>query len=252
MTGKERLEEEKQYIQNCERVTVAELSRNWGITQETARRDLDKLEADGFIIRVHGGAVWNKQQGQDNIRFYERQTHNTDAKRRIAVKASELIRSSGTVMADSSTTVVEAMKLQMDEESLIVVTNSIDLCMELTDAKMHIISTGGNFNKHSMSFQGAITKKTLMQYNVRLAVISCKGLDASKGVLDSYESEAEIKKLMIMQSEKTALLVDHNKFDRKAFLKVADLSEIDYIVTDEKPSDEWISLCEEKGIQLIY
>ena len=175
-----------------------------------------------------------------------------DAKRRIAVKASELIRSSGTVMADSSTTVVEAMKLQMDEESLIVVTNSIDLCMELTDAKMHIISTGGNFNKHSMSFQGAITKKTLMQYNVRLAVISCKGLDASKGVLDSYESEAEIKKLMIMQSEKTALLVDHNKFDRKAFLKVADLSEIDYIVTDEKPSDEWISLCEEKGIQLIY
>jgi DeoR/GlpR family transcriptional regulator of sugar metabolism len=103
-----------------------------------------------------------------------------------------------------------------------------------------------------MSFQGAITKKTLMQYNVRLAVISCKGLDASKGVLDSYESEAEIKKLMIMQSEKTALLVDHNKFDRKAFLKVADLSEIDYIVTDEKPSDEWISLCEEKGIQLIY
>ena len=252
MTGRERLEEEKSYIQNCERVTVAELSKNWGITQETARRDLDKLEAEGLIIRVHGGAIWNKTQGQDNIRFYERQRHNTDAKRMIAINAAELIRNSGTILADSSTTVVEAMKMVAEDENLIVVTNSFDLCLELSAAKMHIISTGGNFNKHSMSFQGAIAKKTITKYNVKLAVISCKGLNMDKGVLDSYENEAEIKKAMIAQSEKVALLVDHNKFDKTAFLKIADLDDIDYIVTDKKPSDAWIDICEDKEIQLIY
>ena len=252
MTGKERLEEEKKYIQSCERVTVAELSKNWGITQETARRDLDKLEAEGLIIRIHGGAIWNKTQGQDNIRFYERQRHNTDAKRVIAVKAAELIRNAGTVLADSSTTVVEAMKMVADEPDLIVVTNSFDLCMELSNAEMHIISTGGNFNKHSMSFQGAIAKKSITKYNVKLAVISCKGMSADKGVLDSYENEAEIKKTMIAQSEKVALLVDHNKFDKTAFLKIADFEDIDYIVTDVEPSKSWIELCREKEIQLIY
>jgi DeoR/GlpR family transcriptional regulator of sugar metabolism len=71
-------------------------------------------------------------------------------------------------------------------------------------------------------------------------------------VLDSYENEVEIKKAMMGQASETALLIDHTKFDSSVFLRFADLDEIDYVITDTKPSDEWIEICKQRKITLIY
>lgn len=71
--------------------------------------------------------------------------------------------------------------------------------------------------------------------------MSCKGLDINSGALDSNEAEAEIKKTMIRQATEVALLVDHSKFDRKAFVQLADFSHINYIITDKSPGAEWIA-----------
>ena len=82
--------------------------------------------------------------------------------------------------------------------------------------------------------------------------MSCKGLDIDSGALDSNEAEAEIKKVMISQATEVALLVDHSKFDRKAFVQLVDFSHINYIITDKKPGDQWINFCQKNNIQLIY
>lgn len=250
--AKNRLEQMKQYIHEKGKVTVSELSKQWNITEETVRRDLDKLEADGILTRIHGGAIWNESIRHEGIYFYQRQRRNFAAKRKLATLTLPLIKSSGVIFADASSTVLEMLRLLADEPNLIVVTNSAEIFLDSANMKMHLISTGGIFNNNSMSFQGEVTKNAIRKYNAKLAVIGCKGMTMEQGVLDSYESEAEIKKVMLEQADQVVLLIDHTKFDQIAFLKLIDFDQINYVVTDRCPSDSWIEFFKEHHIQLIY
>ena len=77
-------------------------------------------------------------------------------------------------------------------------------------------------------------------------------MSQTNGVLDSRESGAGVKRAMIDQAGEVALLVDHSKFDKKAFVHLMGLSHVDYIVTDEEPSDTWKKTCDEQGVELIF
>lgn len=252
MSSKERLMVIRQHVQSMKKVSVAELSRQCSVTEETIRRDLDKLEQEGVVTRIHGGAIWNADIQKDGIHFYRRLTKHLREKQDIARKTAALLEGKNTIIADSSTTVVEALKLIPDNRDVTIVTNSTEVFREFQQSSLHIISTGGEFNKKSLSLQGQLTKNNIVKYNVSIALISCKSLNMEKGVLDSNESEAEIKKIMLEQAEEVALLVDHSKFDQTAFVCLIDLKSVDYIITDRRPSDMWINYCQENGIQLVY
>lgn len=252
MMSKDRLMLIKQTIQNTKKVTVSELSRQFSVTEETIRRDLDKLEAEGVVTRIHGGAIWNADIQKENVHFYKRLTKNLEEKQIIAGKAAALFEGRNTIIADSSTTVVEALKMIPDDREVTVVTNSTEVFREFQESSLHIISTGGEFNKKSMSLQGQLAKTNIAKYNVELALISCRGLSIEKGVLDSNEAEAAIKMLMLEQANEVALLADHSKFDQTAFVCLIDLKSVNYIITDRQPGEAWIRYCEENGIQLIY
>lgn len=252
MSSKERLMVIRQHIQNVKKVSVAELSQQCSVTEETIRRDLDKLESEGVVTRIHGGAIWNADVQKEGIHFYNRMTRHLKEKQNIARKTAALLEGKNTIIADSSTTVVEALKLMPDSPDITVVTNSTEVFREFQQASFNIISTGGEFNKKSLSLQGQLAKSNIAKYNVSLALISCKSLNIEKGVQDSNESEAEIKKIMLEQADEVALLADYSKFDQTAFVSLIDLSSVNYIITDRKPSDTWVNYCQEKGIQLIY
>ncbi|MGN0465357.1 MAG: DeoR/GlpR family DNA-binding transcription regulator [Lachnospiraceae bacterium] len=252
MSSKERLMVIRQHVQNMKKVSVAELSRQCSVTEETIRRDLDKLEQEGVVTRIHGGAIWNADIQKEGIHFYRRLTKHLREKQDIARKTAALLEGKTTIIADSSTTVVEALKLLPDNSDVTIVTNSTEVFREFQQSSMHIISTGGEFNKKSLSLQGQLAKTNIAKYNVSIALISCKSLNIEKGVLDSNESEAEIKKIMLEQAEEVALLVDHSKFDQTAFVCLIDLKSVDYIITDRRPSDVWINYCQENGIKLVY
>ena len=252
MSSKERLMVIRQSIQNMKKVSVAELSRQCAVTEETIRRDLDKLELEGVVTRIHGGAIWNADVQKENVHFYKRLTKHLKEKQNIARKTAALLEGKHTIIADSSTTVVEALKLIPDNRDVTIVTNSTEVFREFQQSSFNIISTGGEFNKKSLSLQGQLAKTNITKYNVSIALISCKSLNIEKGVLDSNESEAEIKKLMLEQAEEVALLADHFKFDQTAFVCLTDLESVNYIITDRRPGDTWIRYCEENGIRLIY
>ena len=252
MSSKERLMVIRQSIQNMKKVSVAELSKQCAVTQETIRRDLDKLELEGVVTRIHGGAIWNADVQKENVHFYKRLTKHLKEKQNIARKTAALLEGKNTIIADSSTTVVEALKLIPDNRDVTIVTNSTEVFREFQQSSFNIISTGGEFNKKSLSLQGQLAKTNITKYNVSIALISCKSLNIEKGVLDSNESEAEIKKLMLEQAEEVALLADHSKFDQTAFVCLTDLESVNYIITDRRPGDTWIRYCEENGIRLIY
>lgn len=252
MRGNDRREEIKQYVHMANRVTVSELSERWSVTEETVRRDLDKLENLGFVMRVHGGAIWNETVDHGGVRFFERQRHNVEAKRYIALKAAALVKGRGTISADSSTTVLEVLRLLNDDPDLTVVTNAAGIVGGVDDVRFNLISTGGVYSRNSLSFQGELALQAIRRYHVSLSMLSCKALDLDRGIMDSYESEAMVKRVMVEQADDIAILADHSKFDQFAFLKLMDLQKISYIVTDQKPSDEWCNFCSGADIQLIY
>ncbi|ERL09468.1 DeoR/GlpR family DNA-binding transcription regulator [Olsenella profusa] len=252
MKAAERQEQMKQYIQAADRVTVAELSGHWGITEETVRRDLDKLESQGSVTRVHGGAIWNGFVDTGGEHFVRRHKINAREKGYIALKAAEVIHPCETIIADASSTVLEALKAVGDERRLTVITNSSKICDGSFEPAYNLICTGGIYNWKSLSFQGESALESIRKYRVDLAILGCKALDLDLGVMDSYESEAVVKRVMVEQADKVAILADHTKFDKVALLKLMDLGDISYIITDREPSKEWVSLCRTAGVGLLY
>jgi DeoR/GlpR family transcriptional regulator of sugar metabolism len=252
MRVKERLSIIKQLVTNNKKVVVSELSNNLGVTEETIRRDLEKLEAEGIVTRTYGGAVLNTEGSFDGVNFYKRSTINLDEKQKIAIKAIELLKNKNTIAADSSSTVLETLKLIRDRKDVVLLTNSTEVLHEFTQSELTIISTGGIFNKNSLSLQGSMAKDMIKRYNVDILLISCKGLDKEKGALDSNEVEVEFKRVLVQQASEVALLVDHTKFDRSAFMQLVDFNNIDYIVTDKCPDDLWMRFFEENEIQVLY
>ena len=233
-------------------LTTETLSKQLNVSRETIRRDLEKLEDEGFLTRTYGGAVLNTTALSDNIHFYKRAKSFFEEKQTIARNALPFIKNKTTMAADSSSTAMELLKLLKERNDLTLLTNSAEAFHELAQSEINVVSTGGELNKNTLSLQGRITKEIISRYHVDIMVMSCKGLDMKNGALDSNEAEAEIKKTMIRQATEVALLVDHSKFDRKAFVQLVDFSHINYLITNKAPGAEWIAFCKENNIQLVY
>lgn len=238
-------------IHQDKRVLVSDLSRMFEVTEETIRRDLEKLEKDGIVSRTYGGAMLNRHTNED-LPFMTRGALNTDIKRRIAIQALELINDGDTLMVDPSSTAFEFLKLLGNKNNLTIITNSIHILHEFANSSLNIISTGGSLRHRSLSLVGPVAHETIKRYNVDTAVISCKAIDLERGVTDSNEPECELKKHMLRQAEKVVLLADHTKFGKTAFAGLAELSRIDVLITDRRPSDAWMKRLSEKNVEVLY
>lgn len=238
-------------VHQDKRVLVSDLSRMFEVTEETIRRDLEKLEKDGIVSRTYGGAMLNRHTNED-LPFLTRGALNTDIKRAIAIQALDLINDGDTLMVDPSSTSFEFLKLLGNKSNLTIITNSINILHEFASSSHSIISTGGSLRHRSLSLVGPVAHETIQRYNVDTAVISCKALDMDRGVTDSNEPECELKKYMLRQAHKVVLLADHTKFDQTAFARLAELSRIDVLITDRKPSEAWLKLLSGKNVEVLY
>lgn len=167
----------------------------------------------------------------------------------MAVKAMPEMR---TLMADNSTTVMEAMKLLKNKNNITTITFSAQIFQELDGAEMRVISTGGRYDEDTLSFQGNLAIDSISKYNVDVAFLSCKGLSFEGGLMDSTEGEAFLKSEMAKRANTVVLLADHTKFDQTAFVNFLSIDKLDYLITDEKPDDKWVDYCNENDIKLIY
>ena len=248
----ERLEIIKQTVLVEKKLYVSKLSEKFNVTEETIRRDLEKLKVQGIVTRSYGGAILNAERINDDIPFCKRSKTNIDTKKYVASKAIEFIKEDSTIVADCSSTVLEVLKLIRDRSDVTIITNSVEALSELNQSSLNIISTGGVIKQRSLSMQGSITLSIIRKYCVDLALVSCKGMDIKKGTLDANEEEAEIKRLMIKQAGTVIMLIDHDKFDKTSFVKLFGYEDIDYIITDQGPREEWMELLHSYNIEVIY
>lgn len=239
-------------LYKSKKVFVSKLAGEFDVTEETIRRDLEKMEKEGILTRSYGGASLNTHTNED-LPYQTRNTINIHEKQEIAQKITQIINDGETLMTDSGTTVFEALReLSRYKEDLTVITNSVIALQEFGQSKLNIISTGGGLRKNSSSLVGSITKESIKRYNVDVAIFSCKGISMEHGITDSNEPESDIKNYMHHQANKVILLVDHTKFDEVAFVKLFEFGKIDYLVTDKKPSDGWLDFLEDCNIEVVY
>ena len=235
------------------KVLVSSLARDFGVTEETIRRDLEKLDNEGLASKTYGGAVSKHTSSTPDLPYNVREGVNVQQKKEIADKICELIRDGERIMLDSSSTALYVVKRIKEKKNLTIITNSLKILLELADKQdWTVLSTGGALKKGALSLTGSSAEKMINSYYVDTAICSCKGFDISLGITDSNESDTLIKKAMISSAERRILALDSEKFDKKSFVKVCDASEIDIVVTDCEPSEKWFGFCHENKIELIY
>lgn len=233
-------------------VLVPELSKTFNVTEETIRRDLEKLEKEGLLKRTHGGAVISDNINID-LPLKVREVTNIEGKRAIGIKVAEYINDGDTIMLDSSSTALQVAQRIKDKNKITVITNSINVVTELSNAKdCKVISTGGILRQSSMSFVGHMVEDSIKNFNVDIAVIACKGLDMVKDITESNEMESEVKKAMVEAAERVFLLADYTKFNKVSFLKMLKLDSVDTIFTDRSLGEEWEQYLSNKNINLVY
>lgn len=241
----EKLQEEK-------RVVVSELSQLFEVSEETIRRDLEKLERDGLATKSYGGAVINENVNID-MPFNVRKNRNVAGKQKIAEIIATMIKDGDHIMLDASTTAVFVAKAIKDRRHLTVITNSIEIMIELSDVDdWKIISTGGSMQEGYLALVGPRAEEALSSFYVEKAIFSCKGIHQEKGFTDSKDLFSHAKQVMISSAKQSILAVDSSKFGQISFSKVGDISQLSAVVTDVKPDKEWLELFEKKGIACYY
>lgn len=234
------------------KVLVAELAKDFDVTEETIRRDLEKLDKEGLVSKTYGGAV-SKHNAAIDLPYNVRESANVEQKQTIARIVADLIEDGERIMVDSSSTALYVIKKIKEKKNLTVITNSVKILLELADKPdWTVLSTGGILKKNSLSLTGSSAEKMIRSYHVDTAICSCKGLDTELGITDSNENDSLIKQAMFQSAERRILALDTEKFDKKSFVKVGDFSDLDLIVTDSAPAEKWIGFCEERSLKLIY
>lgn len=252
MLAIERRNEILEKLQAERRVVVSELSQVYDVSEETIRRDLEKLVNDGYAIKSYGGAVINENVNID-LPFNIRKNRNVIGKQRVAELIAALVHDGDSIMLDASSTAVYIAKALSGKKNLTVITNSVEIIIELFGVPdWTVLSTGGVSREGSFALVGPQTDKMLRSYHVDKAFVSCKGLDLACGFTDTDDLHANNKKTMLDSANEKILAVDSSKFDKTAFAVVGGLKDITAVVTNEKPEKRWIEAFKEAGVACIY
>ena len=241
-----------QKLHEEKRVVVSELSQLFGVSEETIRRDLDKLDKEGIAIKSYGGAVINEDFNIE-LPFNVRKNRNVSEKHRMAGIAASLVNNGDHIFLDASSTAVFIAKALKEKERLTVLTNSVEILIELSDVTgWTILSTGGVLQEDLLAFTGSRTEEAIRSYYMDKVFFSCKALDPVRGVMESREELACVKKTIMSAGKKKILVVDSSKYDQSAFAVCGDLRLVDTVITDSRPTDAWAERFREAGVECVY
>ncbi|MDR2043159.1 MAG: DeoR/GlpR family DNA-binding transcription regulator [Clostridium sp.] len=239
-------------LQEERKVVVSELSQRFNVSEETIRRDLEKLDKDGLAVKSYGGAVLNESTGID-LPINARKKANVGAKQRIAELAAARIHDGEHIILDASSTAVFIAKAIKDKGNLTVITNSVEVVIELSDVSdWNIICSGGTLKEGYLALVGPRTAEGLSSFHAEKVFFSCKGLDMQKGLTDGNEMFSQAKQIMMKSAKESILAVDSSKFDKIAFSKLCGVEAIDTVITDQRPPDRWLHYLEQLGIACVY
>jgi DeoR/GlpR family transcriptional regulator of sugar metabolism len=232
-------------------IVVGELSRRYSVSEETIRRDLDKLQKQGYLIRTYGGAVLPNDIKTD-FPAKIREGMNTEAKICIARKAAALICNGDCIFIDASSSSYFLSKAIKDKK-ITVITNAINVITELSSEKnITLISTGGKYYSNHLAFFGSMSNKAIERFNANKVFFSCKGISREAWLTDSDEMISESHRAMMIKAEESILLCDSTKFGRASIICTSDFSGIGTVITEKKLDEYWTDKITGQGTRILY
>jgi DeoR/GlpR family transcriptional regulator of sugar metabolism len=250
------LKEERQdrilvLIEEQGRVIVPELSKYFGVSEATIRRDLEELDGLRQIRRTHGGAV-RAEKAPKQLPMMQRMGENPEEKDRIGKAAIQFIRDGETIFLGSGTTVIEIARNLPPDISLTVITNSLPVVNELAAHQgIELIVIGGMLRHNELSMVGHVAEQAVREFRADRVFLGMYAIDVGCGFTNDYPPEILTDRAILGIAPQVVVLADHSKFSRVSSMLVAPVTAAQVIITDKATPQIIIDELREKGIQVI-
>jgi DeoR family transcriptional regulator of aga operon len=240
------------------RVTVDDLSQQLHVNTSTIRRDLEKLERQNMLRRVHGGAVPPDTLSYStyayDLTFQTNMQKQTEEKVRIALVAARLIEPGDSIALSPGTTTTHLARAirQMRIPNLTVITNAVNIAMELAGLpNLNLTLVGGILLSDFFALVGPLAEQGLSQIYVSKAFVGVTGLHPEVGLTGPNQLEALTYRVTLSHAQRTYVLADHTKIGRIALHYIAPITAMHTLITDSQADQTQLSLLRDANIEVI-
>lgn len=231
-------------------ILVSDLAEQLNVSSVTIRKDLTELEREKKLYRNHGKAILIDPYSE-NKNVSEKERLRVEEKRIIGAAAATIIKPRDSILIASGTTMHALARNIQTSDRLTVITASLEVASILSKEKdIDIIQLGGLLRHSSLSVVGKYAEEALRDFSCNKLFLGVDGIDLDFGITTTDMMEAALNRKMIQAAQKTIVLADSSKFGRRGFSKIADMEEVDQIITDSGISTSTAQTIEEMGIEL--
>jgi len=247
----ERQQQILEIAQDSRQVTVADLSRRFGVSEVTIRRDLRALAEQGALRRAHGGAVLATDAPPEPPVLH-RMAQARRYKEAIGRAAAGLIADGESVFIGSGTTTAYIVSHLVDRENLTVITNALNVATGLATAEgVTVVVTGGMMRASELSLVGHIAEQSLHEVRVDKVILGMRTISLEAGMTNDYLPEVMTDRMIIEMAPKLIVVADHTKFGKVASAYIAPVERITTLVTDVEIDPSLLRRLREAGLRVI-
>ncbi|ACZ43501.1 transcriptional regulator, DeoR family [Thermobaculum terrenum ATCC BAA-798] len=254
MLDAERRQQIVSFIEENNGATVAELSRQFGVSEATIRRDLLLLSRKGLIERAHGGGVPRRMrhtQGFPEPPLLSRAALQVEEKRRIGRAAAQYVDDGDSIMVSGGTTTAEMIPYLADKRDLTVITSALNIATLLASyPNITVIVLGGVLRHGHLSLLGVLTEEALENIRADKLFMGTPAIHADYGLSADDMAEVQVDRALMDASREVIVLADHTKFGRVATIRVAPIRRIRRVITDKAAPQDDIAALREQGIKV--
>ncbi len=237
------------YAKQHGEVQVESLAEKFHITPQTIRRDLSQLCQLRLLQRTHGGAI--VQDGVENLGYAARRSLAIAEKAAIGRCAAALIPNDSSLFINIGTTTEQVAEHLTRHVGLLVITNNLNVINILRPSEtVDVVTAGGTVRREDGGIVGGATVDFIAQFKVDHAVIGASAIDVDGTILDFDMREVRVAQAIIRHSRSIILVADALKFERTAPVRIGDIGDVDYFVTDEEPPVTFVRACREHGTDI--
>jgi DeoR family transcriptional regulator of aga operon len=230
-------------------VSVSELSRDFAVSLATIRRDLQLLEEQRLIARVHGGAVARGVLYELPLRY--KSTRQPEQKRRIAQEAARRVHEGWAIGLTGGTTTTEVARALVDRPRLTVVTNALNIAAEIAvRPNLKLVVTGGVARPESYELVGPLAEASLEGLNLDIAFLAVNGITPRAGLTTHHEIEAGTNRALMARAAQVIVVADSSKLGHVAFARICELSDVDELIIDDGADAGAVAAIRDAGVQV--
>ncbi|RLK63459.1 DeoR/GlpR transcriptional regulator [Atopobacter sp. AH10] len=221
-------------------VTVSDIVERLDVSDMTVRRDLNELEKNGILKRVHGGAVGNDRYPHQELSHKDKQIMHMAEKEKVAEQAVTLVEDNDIIFMGPGTT-LEAMATKLKNPNIVVVTNCLPVFQKLIANEVKTYLLGGEIRLKTEAFNGEITMNSLKNMHFHKAFFSCNGIVDNK-VMTATLAEGITQELALENATERYLLIDSSKIGQKDFYEFYNLADVTSVICDKDPKEKYQKL----------